>query len=145
MVEGRDVRGDRQAACPCMLMTNTHDTRVYIHLGASIHRASDSLGKVITSQPIATRRILVPVLPAWLEEIGRSDKGIVPEQRRDDEHVRLAILGDLLVHLGRQVGEFKHGRAKLVGGEEAWGAILLDDRQTGSKGCQGGKGIWVDH
>jgi hypothetical protein len=74
-------------------------------------------------------RVLGPFLPARLKKISRSKERVVTEDSRSNDQVRLAI-DEKLVDL---IGQIRKGIAKvdgwteLVGCQQAWGTIFLDD------------------
>lgn len=112
--------------------------RVDIQLRTTVHGTSYSLGQQVPPQPIATLRVLAPVLPAWLKNISRSEERIVPEQSSNHVQVRQPLISDLLVDLIRQVGQLsQNGRAQLILGKQTWSTILLEHWHPLKQGHQG--------
>jgi hypothetical protein len=62
-----------------------------IHLSTAIHRASNTLRQELTAKTIALVRVLAPVLPAGLEEVGRGQEGVVTEDSSNGEAIPLSI------------------------------------------------------
>jgi hypothetical protein len=89
-------------------------------------------------------RVLGPLLPARLKKISRSKEGIVTEDCRSSDQVRLAI-DEKLIDL---IGQVRKGIAKvdgwteLVRCQQARGAIFLDDGHAFDQLDHGIESVW---
>jgi hypothetical protein len=101
------------------------------------------LGQDITTKSIATFWVLVPVLPARLEQVRRGQEGIVTEDRSNGEAIRRAIGKNQLLNLVSQVSKLGlDGRAKLISSQQTGLAVEPDDRETVDQRQQGTESLW---
>lgn len=112
-----------------------------IQLSTTIHRASHSPRKHVTSQAIPLVRVFAPVLPAWLKQVRRSQEGVITENGSDSIEVWGAISSDKLVNFGGEVRKLLDGRTQFIGSQKTRGTIKLLHRKTFKQGLQRFEGI----